>query len=134
MSAHAIGVLDTSALIGLEAGREVNVDRFPETLVTTVITFAEIEAGILAASDVQTRAERLATWDKVRTMPLIAVTREAAHEWARLRTYLRAKGRRMEVNDLWIAAVAAANRLPIVTQDADFEALHDAPGVEVIRV
>lgn len=40
----------------------------------------------------------------------------------------------MNVNDLWIAAIAVANELPIVTQDAGFDALEGAPGVTVIRV
>ena len=40
----------------------------------------------------------------------------------------------MNVNDLWIAAVAAANDLPVVTQDSDFDALEAIGGPTVIRV
>jgi hypothetical protein len=45
-----------------------------------------------------------------------------------------AAGRRVNVNDLWIAATAAAHRLPIVTQDADFDLLAEIGEIEVIRV
>jgi len=38
------------------------------------------------------------------------------------------------VNDLWIAAVAAANELRIVTQDDDFAALEYIGGPAVIRI
>jgi len=38
------------------------------------------------------------------------------------------------VNDLWIAAVAAANRLAVVTQDSDYDALESIGGPPVIRV
>jgi predicted nucleic acid-binding protein len=48
--------------------------------------------------------------------------------------HLAESGRRVNVNDLWIAATAAANRLPVVTQDDDFDPLQDATGLEVIRV
>ena len=40
----------------------------------------------------------------------------------------------MKINDLWIAAVALANGLPIVTQDQDFDALPDFPGITLIHV
>ena len=39
-----------------------------------------------------------------------------------------------QVNDVWIAAIALANELPIVTQDQDFDALADFPGITLIHV
>ncbi len=42
-------------------------------------------------------------------------------EWARLRVHLAEAGRRISINDLWIAATAAAHGLAIVTRDADFD-------------
>jgi predicted nucleic acid-binding protein len=42
--------------------------------------------------------------------------------------------RRLRINDLWIAAIAASRRLPVVTQDDDFDALGGAASVAVIRV
>jgi predicted nucleic acid-binding protein len=40
----------------------------------------------------------------------------------------------MDVNDLWIAAIAAANQMPIVTPDNDFPALKAIGGPEVLPV
>jgi len=57
----------------------------------------------------------------------------AASNWARMRVRLVEAGVRVNVNDLWIAAVALANDLPVVTQDADFDPLGPV-GVSVIRV
>jgi predicted nucleic acid-binding protein len=54
--------------------------------------------------------------------------------WARLRVHLAHSGGRVNVNDLWIAAAAAAHGLPVVTQDDHFEPLEGAQGVAVIRV
>lgn len=57
-----------------------------------------------------------------------------AAEWARLRVHLALAGRRVNVNGLWIAATAAAHRLPIVTQDDDFGPVDGVGGLSVIRV
>jgi predicted nucleic acid-binding protein len=44
---------------------------------------------------------------------------------------LRDLGRRMGVNDSWIAATAIALEVPLVTQDEDCA---EVPGLRVIRV
>jgi hypothetical protein len=41
------------------------------------------------------------------------------------------RGRKAPINDSWIAATAIAHRVPIVTQDSDYDAM---PGVQVIRI
>lgn len=51
--------------------------------------------------------------------------------WALLVSRLRAAGRKVPINDSWIAATAIAHQVPIVTQDADYDAM---PDVEVIRL
>jgi predicted nucleic acid-binding protein len=38
------------------------------------------------------------------------------------------------VNDLWIAATAIAQGLPVVTQDMDFDPLEDVLGLTIVRV
>ena len=50
--------------------------------------------------------------------------------WALLVSRLRAAGRRAPINDSWIAATAIAHQVPVVTQDAGYDAM---PDVEVIR-
>lgn len=37
----------------------------------------------------------------------------------------------MPLNDSWIAATAIANRIPVVSQDEDYD---EVPGLEVVRV
>ncbi|WP_457098435.1 PIN domain-containing protein [Microbacterium sp. P5_E9] len=134
MSGSKVGVADTSVLVAQEVGRRLDESADIDRIVTTVVTLAELELGVLAAVDVETRARRLATLDRIADIEVLEATSEAAHEWARLRLFLREHDRRMEVNDLWIAAIAAANNLPVVTQDSDFDALDGAPGVAVMRV
>lgn len=54
--------------------------------------------------------------------------------WAQMRAYLAASGRRVNANDIWIAATAAAHEIPVVTQDGDFNALSGVAGLTVIEV
>ena len=64
----------------------------------------------------------------------LPVDAAAARHWAMLRVRLAEEGRRAKINDLWIAAVAMANGLPVVTQDADFDPIEAVGGPLVIRV
>jgi predicted nucleic acid-binding protein len=51
-----------------------------------------------------------------------------------MRVFLAERRRRINVNDLWVASVALAHGLPIVTQDNDFTALEEFPGLSIIKV
>jgi hypothetical protein len=126
--------VDTSVLIAVESGREIEEAGLPEDPVVSVVTLAELQAGVLAASDVGTRARRMTTLDRLSTIEVLDVTEDAAREWARLRVHLAEQGRRVNVNDLWIAASAVAHGLPIVTQDDDFDFLDGVRGLVVVRV
>lgn len=128
------GLLDTSVFIASETGRPLDESAVPEEVATTVITLGELNAGVLAAGSADVRARRLATLDAVADMVALPVDEDAARVWARLRVHLAEAGRRMGVNDLWIAAIAVSRGLPVVTQDDDFTALEGAAGFIAIRV
>jgi predicted nucleic acid-binding protein len=128
------GLLDTSVFIALESGRPLDEQRIPEETAVSVVTLAELQAGVLAAADVDVRARRLATLDAVSDIELIDIDEQAARAWARMCVHLAESGRRINVNDLWIAAVAASRGLPVVTQDDDFGPVAGVMGLEVIRV
>ena len=135
MTATSIrALIDTSVFIAAESGRRLDIDALPEGSTASVITFAELTAGVLRASDIATRSRRLATVAQLRSMELLPVTETVAGHWARLRVLLAEQRRRVNVNDLWIAATAAAHGLPVLTQDADFDVLAEVGGIEVIRV
>ena len=128
------GLLDTTIFIARESGRPVDVSRLPEESAVSVITIAELHAGVLAAADTDIRARRLATLESVADIQALPVDDAAARVWARMRVHLAQSGRRVRVNDLWIAAVAAANQLPVVTQDDDFDSVRGVAGLAVIKV
>lgn len=128
------GLLDTSVLIAAEDGRPLDEARLPDESAISVVTLAELHAGVLAAADVDTRAGRMATVDAVADVELIAIDEAAALLWARMGVHLAEAGRRVNVNDLWIAASAASRGLPVVTRDDGFDAVEGVAGLEIVRV
>jgi len=130
----ARGLLDTTVFIASESERELDERRLPDESAVSVVTLAELQAGVLAARAVDVRARRLATIDLLADVETLPIDTNVARAWALLRVHLAESGQRVNVNDLWIAATAVAHRLPVVTQDADFDVLDGVSGLRVIRV
>lgn len=128
------GVLDTSVFIATESGRHLDEDRLPDESAISVVTLAELHAGVLAAPDTETRAVRMGTLGALADVEVLPSDEQSAMQWARLRVHLAEAGRRVNVNDLWIAAIALAHGLPVVTQDDDFAPLDGIAGLSVVRV
>ena len=127
------GLLDTSVFIARE-GRGLDPHPLPDELAVSVITYAELRAGVLAAPDVAARSRRLTTLQLVTEMSPLPIDPEVADQWAQLRVRLAESRRRVNVNDTWIAATALAHGVPVVTQDADFAALAEISELRVISV
>lgn len=134
MTAPARGLLDTSVLIARETSRPYDATALPDELFVSVITIAELQVGILAAKNTQIRARRLSTLESIAALEPLTVDSSAAAHWARLRVSLAEEGRPANVNDLWIAAIAAANSLSVVTQDDDFDVIAAVGGPPVIHI
>lgn len=129
---HPRGLLDTSIFVAIEQGRDLDFGVLPVEQYVSTITRGELVAGIHAASDSNVRAERLATIEALAGLTMLTVDLAAASHWGRLRHAITVAGKRPNVNDLWIASIALANELPVVTQDRDFELLRDLGGPEII--
>ncbi len=123
-------VLDTSVFLAQESGRGVDELALPDRAAVSMITVGELRAGVLAAADLDVRQRRLATLSEALAFEPVPVDDHVAAAWARLRVALREVGRRMPVNDSWIAATALALGIPVVTQDADFDGV---PSLDVTK-
>lgn len=126
-------MLDTSVFIARERARPLGA--FPDEVAVSVVTISELRHGVLAAEDHVTRAVRLTTLETARRVGTPLVIDEAvAEELAHLRVALKAMGRAMKVMDAWIAATAMAYDAAVCTQDADFDAAHEAGLLEIVHV
>jgi predicted nucleic acid-binding protein len=123
-------IADTSIFIAKETGRELG--ELPEEVAVSVVTVAELELGVLRASDEDARAIRLSTLARVRaTYPLLPVDPEVASCFARIASAELARGRRLRRHDTWIAATAMRHGAAVLTQDSDFTSFED---IAVLRV
>jgi predicted nucleic acid-binding protein len=125
------GLADTSFFVAREAGRPIDVRAIPNELAVSAITVGELRAGVLAATDLAIRDQRLSTLIEVLRLSPLPVDEAVADAWARLRVALREAGQRMDVNDSWIAATAIAHGIPVVTQDDGFVEVAD---LSVVRI
>lgn len=122
-------VADTSIFIAQETGRELG--ELPEKIAVSVITVAELELGVLRATDEDARARRLSTLSRVQSIyPLLPVGPEIASCFARIAASERSRGRRLRRHDTSIAATAMKHGAAILTQDSDFSSFEE---VKVIR-
>jgi predicted nucleic acid-binding protein len=122
-------LVDTSVMIGAE--NEPDVGSLPASAFVSVVTVAELRLGVLMAPSLQARARRLATLRLAESLEPLAIDDRIAEAWATLAAWLRTEGRKVPVNDCWIAATAIARRMPVATRDGDYDHM---PGVSVIRL
>lgn len=125
------GLLDTNIFISLELGRSINSQMIPDELAISVVTLAELEFGVHSATDQQTRAKRMATFRKVMDFEAIEITSDIASIWAAVRASDQAKKSKLSENDIWIAATAINQGVPLVTQDRAFASISDLEAIFV---
>jgi predicted nucleic acid-binding protein len=121
---------DTSIFIGLENGR-FDANKIPALSLVSVVTIAELRLGVLTAKTLDIRARRLATLRLAEALDPLPIDEAVAEAWAILRGRLREAGKNAFTNDTWIAATAIALRVPVATQDGDYD---EMPGLRVIRI
>jgi predicted nucleic acid-binding protein len=123
-------VADTSVFIARETGRPLG--DLPDEIAVSVITAAELELGVLRASDSASQATRLRTLSRVRAdYPLLPIDDQIASCFAQLADEQLRAGKKPRRHDTWIAATALRYKAAVLTQDADFGVF---TSVEVIRV
>jgi predicted nucleic acid-binding protein len=123
-------VADTSVFIAGEAGRALGT--LPDEIAVSVVTAAELELGVLRASDPDVRATRLRTLARVRSeYPLLTIDAQTASCFAQLADEQLRAGRKPRRHDTWIAATALRHGAAVVTQDHDFSTFSS---VNVIHV
>ncbi len=135
MEALSRGLLDTSVLIAREEDSGIEAS-LPQEVAISVVTLAELHYGVLAAKDDETRQHRLRRLGVIEaTFQPISIDAGVARAFATIAHAVKTAGRqpRARVMDLWIAAAALANHLPLYTRNMeDFEGLQSLIEIRVI--
>lgn len=124
-----VGLLDTSAFVAVEQERLAG--RLPDQVAVPVVALAELRLGVLMAKTDEARIIRLSTLEFARTLSPVPIDARVGEVWAELGARLKGAGKRMPLNDSWIAAIAIANEMVVVTQDQDYD---DVPGLDIVKV
>jgi len=126
------GLLDTSVVIDLE---RIDPLSLPVEVAISAVTLAELAAGPHATEDPQERARRQDRLQRVEvTFEPLAFDDSAARAYGRIYAAVVTAGRKARgpgVVDLFIAAVALANDLPLYTNNTE-DVLHLGGLVEVV--
>ena len=129
MTRHAVGLLDTNAVVLLERLRP---EELPDEPVITAVTLAELSVGPLVTDDAVERAARQARLQETEAafdpLPFDA---PSARAFGRAVASLRRAGRQVRPRafDAMIAAIAIAHDLPIYTCNP-----RDFTGIEELTV
>lgn len=88
-----------------------------------VVAQAELLAGVELAVSEPRKQELHTLYAQVSTMAadILPITSEVAEQFAHIFANLRRKGRPIDTNDIWIAAIARVHNLVVVTNDEHFQ-------------
>jgi len=118
-------LLDTNRLSDALAQVDEVIDRLEvaEAIHVPVVALGELRSGFLRGkrrAENETRLSWFLAQDGISTL---AVDAPVSHRYASLHQALRAAGRPIPTNDLWIASMAIEHGLVLYTRDAHFAGL-----------
>ena len=113
-------LLDTNNVIAVFSGEAAVQQRLAaaaEVFVASIV-LGELYYGVYKSARVAANLVRVGEFAAKSTV--LVCDMAAAREYGQIKNGLRAKGRPLPENDIWIAAVAKAHNLTVVTRDARF--------------
>ena len=126
-------LLDANAYSLLESGDDgiAELVRRAETVLLSVIVVGELLYGFRRGSRFEENLAKLRSFLDSPSVTLEPVGLATADRYSRIATSLRAKGRPIPTNDMWIAAHAMETGADLVSADGHFE---HVDGIAWIRV
>ena len=115
-------LLDSNAYSGLKLSRRgvAQLVRTAEEILLPIVVLGELLYGFRNGSRFPRNAAELDEFLGNRHVTVPPVTRTTADRYARIATSLRAKGRPIPSNDIWIAASAMETGAELVSYDRHF--------------
>jgi len=118
-------ILDTNALSAVADNQPAAVRIFSQavSIEVPVIVLGEYRFGIAHSR----RRREYEKWleELVAVTRVLPVDQATSGHYAQIRAELKKGGRPIPSNDLWIAALCRQHRLPLMSQDGHFDAVHD---------
>jgi len=118
-------LLDTSVIVDLLRGDPTVAEKVRECdeIFTSVVVIGELLYGALHSANSEANLRLVA--DFASSITALPTDRRTAEAYARMKQGLRAKGRPIPDNDLWVAAVAVQHGLSLVARDTHFDQIDE---------
>lgn len=129
-------IIDTNIYIALYNGEKAAIDALRSTpvIVVPIMAVAELRFGFMYGSRQRENEKKLDMFLAQEKVEIIYPTLQTAQIFGELSVYCRRVGRALSHNDLWIAALAREQNLPLVTRDKDFAVFSDMFGKSLIII
>lgn len=126
-------LLDSNAYVQLMRGREQvsRIVRGAEEVLLSAVVLGELLYGFRHGSRFERNARRMRTFLDNPYVSVVPVGETTADRYSRIAASLRAKGRPIPTNDVWIAAHAMETGADLVSADRHFE---DVDGIAWVRL
>jgi tRNA(fMet)-specific endonuclease VapC len=123
-------LLDTNIVIAIFAAEPAVLERVAtvDEVFVPAITLGELYYGAQKSTRSEANINRIDAFST--TMAILGCDEATARQYGRIKDELRAKGRPIPENDIWIAAVAMQHGLTVVSRDDHFANIAGLP-VEV---
>jgi tRNA(fMet)-specific endonuclease VapC len=123
-------LLDTNIVIAIFAGDTDVLKRLAQSdeVFLPAIVLGELYYGARKSTHIDANIGRID--EPAASSALLGCDIDTSRHYGRIKTDLRAKGRPIPENDIWIAAVAHQHGLTLVSRDAHFDEV-DALSLEV---
>lgn len=114
-------LLDTSAAAALLRGDQAVGDKLEtsEDVYTSIVVIGELLYGARHSTNAAANLEQVAAF--AAAIVALPADQQTADVYGRIKQELRAKGRPIPDNDLWIAATAIQYGLALMNRDAHFD-------------
>ena len=120
-------LLDTNIVIAIFAEEPAVLERLAaaEEVFVPAVVLGELYYGARKAARSETNIARIDEF--AAAAAVLGCDATTAYQYGRIKNDLRAKGRPIPENDIWIAAVAVQHGLSVVSRDDHFAEVKDLP-------
>ena len=114
-------LLDSNIIVDIFRGDKEAISRVKriDVVYVPVIVIGELYYG--ANKSDQTPKRKLEVEQLEEMVTVLNITRSTARIYGEIKDKLRAKGRPIPENDIWIAAISLEHQLTLITKDKHFE-------------
>ena len=127
-------IIDTNVYSALDRAdaKAVNIINNQEFVNLPVIVVAELRFGFLNGVKQKENSLKLSRFLSQDNVNIVYIGVDTANVYAELAVFAKKSGRVLANNDIWIAALALENKMPLVTFDKDFSVFESFLGKDLI--